>query len=191
MVRRHVLRLDDSVVRLVDGLAFAGRGEVQRVDDPVLLQAFVHLVHLLADGVDDILLVLTPGLFVRSHLFLLTAFLEANDDHAGHDGDQRDGRRNGGDHDDLGDRQRSVRGHVAQAGSAAEHSRCRCVEFGRGSRALASQTRVAARADALVFVDSVDASGAVEARPARALVHFLAAIFAGEARLASATEVIH
>ena len=182
--------LHRRVLGLVDRFAPFRRRKVQRVDDAVLLQALVHLVHLLADRVDNVLLVLAPSFLVRTKLLLLATLLQADDDDARDDGDQRHGRRYGGDHDDLRDRQRSVRRRpVAQSRSAAQHRRRRRIVTVLGS--LASQAGISARAEALEFVDAVHASAAVEAGPCGALVDFLAAVFSGETGLASATVVVH
>lgn len=60
----------------------------------------------------------------------------------------------------------------------------------RRGRAFAAQSRKSTRAEALEFVDSVETSGAVEARTGRTLVDFVTAIFAGESRLARAPVVV-
>lgn len=94
--RQGVLRLDDGVFRLVDALALRRR-EVERVDDAVLFQTLVHLVHFLADRVHHVLLVLAAGLLVGAHLLLGAPLLQTDDDDARDDGDQRHCRRYGGD----------------------------------------------------------------------------------------------
>ena len=64
--RRRVLCLDDSVFGFVDGFSALDnrRREVECVDDAVLFEALVHLVHLLANRVNNVLLVLASSLFV-------------------------------------------------------------------------------------------------------------------------------
>lgn len=185
--QRCILRLDDGVFWLVHGFAFRSR-KVQRVDDAVLLQAFVHLVHLLADRVDDVLFVLAARFFVGAHLLLLAAPLQADNDDARDDGSQRDGRRDRGDDDDLGDGERGVGSQVAQTRSTAEHRGRRHVLPLR--QALATQSGIASRADAHKVVDAIDASAAVQARLRQALVHLDATVFARKSRLASAAVVV-
>ncbi len=138
----------------------------------------------------NVLFILAPSFLVGTELLLLATPLQADDDDARDDGDQWDSRRNGGNHDDLRDRERSLRGHVAQTRSAAQHSWCRRIVF-VGSVAFASQSRISTRADALEFIDAIHASAAVEARAGRALVDFLAAVLTGETGFASAAVVVH
>lgn len=192
--RRRIFRLDHRVLGFVDRFSFGRRWEIQGVDDTMLFQTLVHLVHLLADGMHHVLLVLAPSFFVRPHLLLLSSLLQTNDHDARDDGDQRDGRRDGGDHDDLRHRQRSVGcSRIAQSRSATQHRRSR-----RGmvsilahlGRSFAPRSGESSRTDALKFIDPVHTSTTVEAGSGRTLVDFVAAVFSGESWLASASIVV-
>lgn len=186
---RGILRLHHGVLGLVYRLAplAAGRGEVERVDDAVLLQTLVHFVHLFTDGVHHILFVLTPSLLVRAELLLLPPLLDANNHDTRHNGDQRHRRRNRRNEHNLGGREGGVRRTVAQR---------RVGQGGHGeggvvsSRALTSEAGESSRAQTLELVDMILASAAVEAGVRRALVQLDAAVFTRESGLAGATVVV-
>ena len=178
-IRFEAVRIRQDVV---DALAFGWR-EVERVDDAVLLQTFVHFVHFLADRVDDVLLVLTTGLLVGLHLLALPAPAEANDGQARHDGHQRHGRRDSGDQDDLTGRQTAIR--IRDHGRSAAHVRNAQVQL-----ALAPLAAESARARAPELVDSAQTSSAVEAGPAGALIHLDGTILSSESGPAGALVVV-
>lgn len=193
--RRWVLArrlLDDGVFGILDRFGAFRRGrKVQRVDDAVLFKALVHLLHLLADGMNHILLILAAGFLIRTELILLSAPLQADDDDARDDGDQRHGRRDGRDQNNLSGRERSIgRTSVAQTRSAAgQHGRShgRQVPGGRGP--LAATSGKAARAHTLDVTIAVETSTTVEARTGRRRERD-AAVLAGETGLASAFVVV-
>ena len=206
-LRRRLLRLlllvlDDVVVAFfdvvgaVEALARAGalvrqrRRKVEGVDDAVLLEVFVHLVHLLADRVDDVLLVLAAGLLVGADLLLLAAALHEDDGQTRDDGHQRHGRRDGGDEDDLSGRQ------VVVAGSSGDHGRGAAARLSADGRrrgvgqSLAALAGEGPRTLAAELVDAVETRAAVEAGIGGALVRLDGAVLAGEAGPAQALVVV-
>jgi hypothetical protein len=178
-VRFEAVRIGEDVV---DAFALGGR-EIEGVDDAVLFQALVHLVHFLADRVDHVLLVLTTGFLVGLHLLALPAPADADDGQARHDGHQRHGRRDGGDQHDLTGRKTAIR--IGDHGRSAAHVRNAQVQL-----TLAPLAAESARARAAELVDSAQASASVEAGPVGALIDLDGAILSGESGPAGALVVV-